>query len=144
MMIEGPAKCSCVVDTSGLHAIAAATGNLQSILLEKLSSGVIGVPACVWQEFSDLYEEEVAILAPHVGDKIALRKSTYIGAARIAEKLNSGFSRGAYDHYTELYTASIALNNGYRLLTSWDQVDQYVRMACDVVDVKTWVAELED
>jgi hypothetical protein len=143
-MNEGASKCACVVDTSGLHAIAAASGNLQSILLDKLKSGVIGVPACVWQEFGELYEEEVAILAPHIGNRIIMKKSTYVGAARIAEKLNSGFPRGAYDEYTELYTASIASNSGYRVLTSSDQVGQYARMDCDVVDIETWVDEIED
>jgi hypothetical protein len=132
------------VDTSGLHAIAAASGNLQSILLGKLKSGVIGVPACGWKEFSELYEEEAAFLAPHVGNKIVMRKSTYVGAARIADKLNSGFPRGAYDNHVELYTASIASNNNYRVLTSLDQVGQYAMMGCDVVDIETWVAELQD
>jgi hypothetical protein len=143
-MNEGAPKCSCVVDTSGLHAIAVASGNLQSVLLDKLKSGVIGVPACVWQEFEELYEEEVAILAPNIGNKIIMKKSTYVGAARIAEKLNSGFPRGAYDDHTELYTASIASNNGYRVLTSSDQRSQYDRMDCDAVDLETWVEEIED
>jgi len=143
-MTDGASKCSCVVDTSGLHAIAVASGNLQSILLDKLKSGAIGVPACAWKEFGELYEEEVAVLAPHIGNKIIMKKSTYVGAARIAEKLNSGFPRGAYDNHTELYTASIASNNGYRVLTSSDQVNQYARMDCDVIDIETWVEELED
>ncbi|UPT84279.1 hypothetical protein HAP41_0000028330 [Bradyrhizobium barranii subsp. apii] len=143
-MNEAAPKCSCVVDTSGLHAIAAASGNLQSILIEKLASGTIGVPACAWQEFDELYEEEAAILAPHISNKIIMKKSTYVGAARIAEKLNSGFPRGAYDNHTELYTASIASNNGHRVLTSSDQVAQYARMDCDAVDIETWVQELPD
>lgn len=142
-MAEG-AKCCCVVDTSGLHAIAMASGNLQSILLDNLKSGIIGVPACAWQEFSELYDEEVAMLASHIGNKIILKKSTYVGAARIAEKLNSGFPRGAYDNHTELYTASIASNNGYRVLTSSNQVSQYAKMNCDVIDIETWVEEFDD
>jgi hypothetical protein len=143
-MTEGTSNCSCVVDTSGLHAIATASGNLQSVLLAKLKSGVIGVPACAWQEFGELYEEEVAILAPHIGNKIIMKKSSYVGAARIADKLNSGFPRGAYDNHTELYTASIASNSGCRVLTSSDQMSQYARMDCDVVDIEMWVEELED
>ena len=123
-MTEEASKCSSVVDTSGLHAIAAASGNLRSILLDKLKSGVIGVPACAWQEFGELYAEKVAILAPHIGNKIIRKRSTYVGAACIAEKLNSGFPRGAYDNHTELYTASIASTNGYRVVTSSDQVSQ--------------------
>jgi hypothetical protein len=142
-MTEEVSKCSCVVDTSGLHAIAAASGNLQSILLSKLKSGIIGVPACAWHEFSELYEDEVAILAPHIGNKIIMVKSTYIGAARIAERLNSGFPRGAYDGHIEL-SASIASNNGYSVLTSSDQVSQYAGIDCDAVDIETWVENLED
>lgn len=143
-MNEATAKCSCVVDTNGLHAIAAASGNLQSILLEKLKSGVIGVPACALQEFGELYEEEIAVLAPHIGNKIIMKKLTYVGAARIAERLNSGFPRGAYDNHTELYTASIASNSGYRILTTSDQVHHYAKMGCDAVDLETWVEELEE
>ena len=143
-MTEEAAECSCVVDTSGLHAIAIASGNLQSVLFEKLKCGLIGVPACAWQEFGELYEEEAAILEHQIGNKIVMKKSTYVGAARIADKLNSGFPRGAYDNHTELYTAAIALNNGYRVLTSSDQVSQYAGMNCEVVDVETWVGELED
>lgn len=143
-MSDGAPNCCCVVDTSGLHAIATASGNLQTILLDKLKSGVIGVPACAWQEFSELYEEEVAILAPHICNKLIMKKSTYVGAARIAERLNSGFPRGAYDGHIELYTASIASNNGYRVLTSADEVGQYARMNCDVIDIETWVQELDD
>jgi hypothetical protein len=109
-----------------------------------LKSGAIGVPACAWQEFSELYEEEVAILAPHIGNKIIMKRSTYVGAARIADRLDSGFPRGAYDNNTELYTASIASNGGYRVLTSSDQVSQYAGMECDSVDIETWVEELED
>jgi hypothetical protein len=41
-----------------------------------------------------------------------------VSAARTAEKLNLGFPRGAYDDHTELSTASIASNNGYRVITS--------------------------
>jgi hypothetical protein len=143
-MTEEASKCSCVVDTNGLHAIAAASGNLQSILLSKLKSGIIGVPACAWQEFSELYEDEVAILAPHIGNKIVMKRSTYIGAARLAERLNSGFPRGAYDGHIELYTASIASNNGYSVLTSSDQISQYAGIDCDAVDIETWVGNLED
>jgi hypothetical protein len=137
-MTEGT-NCTCVVDTSGLFAISVASGNLQSILLDELKSGMIGVPACAWQEFSELYEDKSAILAPYIGNKIAMKKSIYVGAASIAEKLNSGFSRGAYDNHIELYTASIAAINGYRVLTSLDQFSQYVKMGCNVIDIETWV-----
>lgn len=143
-MAKEDSPCSCVVDTSGLHAIATASGNLQTILLDKLKQGVIGVPACAMQEFQILYEDEVSIIAPHLTNKIIMRKATYSGAARIAEKLNSGFSRGAYDNHTELYTASIALSNGYRVLTSMDQVAEYEKMECNAVDIETWVGQLDE
>jgi len=143
-MAEDEWQCSCVIDTSGLHAIAKASGNLQSILLDKLKQGVIGVPACAWQELNELYEDDAALLAPHIVNKIIMKKATYAGAARIADKLNSGFSRGGYDNHTELYTASIATNNSYRVLTSTDQVGVYQEMDCDASDLETWVAELED
>ena len=107
-------------------------------------NGAIGVPSCAWQEFGDLYEEEAAILAPHITNKIVMKRAVYAGAARIAEKLNSGFPRGAYDNNTELYTASIASNSGCRVLTSTDQVGQYAEMHCAVIDIETWVQELED
>jgi hypothetical protein len=139
-MIDG---CSCVVDTSGLHAIATATENLRTVLLEKLATGIIGVPACAWQEFVELYEDEAPIIVSHVAKKIIMKRSIYVGAARIAEKLNSGFPRGAYDNNTELYTASIALNHGVRVLTSMDQKSQYSKMNCEAIDIETWVDELE-
>jgi len=142
-MTKEGAKCCCVVDTSGLYAIATASGNLQSVLLDNLKSGVIGVPACAWQEFGELYEGEAEFLAPYIGNKIIMKKATYVGAARIAEKLNSGFPRGAYDNHTELYTASIASNNEYRIVTSAEQVSQYKKMECNVVDIETWVEEIE-
>lgn len=137
-------QCSCVVDTSGLLAIARTSGNMQTVLLEKLQNGSIGVPSCAWKEFGELYEEEAALLAPHIAHKIIMKKATYVGAARLAEKLNSGFPRGAYDNHIELYTASISLNAGFRVLTSEDQVSQYAKMKCDVIDIETWFAELKD
>lgn len=143
-MAEHASPCSCVIDTSGLRAVAKASGNLKSILLDKLKQGIIAVPACAWQEFQELYEDEAANLAPYITSKVILKRAIYAGAARIAEKLNSGFSRGAYDNHTELYTASIAINNDYRVLTSTDQVTEYKTMECDVSDLETWVEELDE
>ena len=86
-MTEEASQCSSVVDTGGLHAIAAVYGNLQSILLDKLKSGVIGVPACAWQEFGELYAEKVAIHAPHIGNKIIMKRSCRIRRAPWKTKL---------------------------------------------------------
>jgi hypothetical protein len=73
-----------------------------------------------------------------------MNKAIYVGAARIADQLNSGFSRGAYDNHIELYTASIASNKGYRVLTASTQVQEYNDMDCEVTDLATWVEELGD
>lgn len=143
MSEDGP-KCSSVIDTSGLHELAMASGNLKTILLDQLKQGIIAVPTCVWQEFEVLYEDEAANIAPYVTQKIIMKKAIYVGAARIADKLNSGFSRGAYDNHTELYTASIASNNGFCVLTASAQVREYNGMDCEVTDLVTWVEEIEE
>jgi hypothetical protein len=136
-------ECACVIDTNGLYDLATASGNLKTILLDQLKKGVIAVPSCAWQEFEDLYDEEAAEIKPYVTSRIIMKKAYYVGAARLADKLNSGFSRGAYDNHTEFYTASIATTNAYRILTSAAQVPVYDGMGCDVSDLETWVEELD-
>ena len=141
-MNEEEPGCSCLIDTSGLHELATASGNLKSIVLNRLQTGVIAVPTHVWQEFEDLYEDEAMELSPYVSKKIIMKKATYIGAARIADQLNSGFSRGPYDNHSVLYTASIASNNNYRVLTASTALNDYDGMDCDVSDLETWAEEL--
>lgn len=141
-MTDESSECSCVIDTSGLYDIATASGNLRTVLLDHLKKGVIAVPSCAWQEFEELYEEEAAEIKPYVTAKIIMKKAYYVGAARLADKLNSGFSRGAYDNHTELYTASIAITNSYRILTSAVQVTEYDGMDCEVSDLETWAEDL--
>jgi rRNA-processing protein FCF1 len=136
-------QCSCVIDTGGLHELANASGNLRTILLDHLKKGIIAVPTCVWQEFNELYEDEAAQLSAYVGNKIIMSKAVYVGAARIADKLNSGFPGGAYDNHSDLYAASIAINKGYRVLTTSIQVKEYTEMECEASDLATWVAELD-
>ena len=46
--------CSCVIDTSGLHELATASGNLKATLLARLKDGTVGVPSWAWQEFKNL------------------------------------------------------------------------------------------
>jgi hypothetical protein len=121
-----------------------ASGNLKTIILDQLESGIIAVPSCAWQEFQALYEDEAADIAPYVTAKIIMNRTIYIGAARIADKLNSGFSRGPYDNHTELYTASIAYQSNYRVLTATAQVNEYEGMDCEVTDLTSWVEELGD
>ncbi len=142
-MSDDPPKCSCVVDCSGLHEIASTgSNNLKSLYLDRLKEGAIAVPACVWKEFQELYDDEAVTLAPHIKIKINMKKAYYVGAASIADKLNSGFSRGAYDTQTDLYTASIASIEKYRVLTSASQVKQYEGMGCDVSELVSWANDL--
>jgi hypothetical protein len=138
-MSDEPQACSCVVDCSGLHDIASTkSNNLKSLYLDQLKKGIIAVPACVWKEFQELYDNEASELAPYVTVKINMKRSYYVGAARIVDKLNSGFSRGAYNSQSDLYTASIASIDEYRVLTSSSQLKYYNGMECEVTDLVTW------
>src|SRR4051794_36114313 len=116
---------SCVVDTDGLRGIAMSSGNLKGILVEHLKKGTIGVPTCAWQEFENLYPELAVSLKAQVGKRIIIKQAYHIGAAHIADKLNSGFPRGSYDDNIELLTASIAISHEYTILTSEAQVPIY-------------------
>jgi hypothetical protein len=143
MMGDDPPECTCVVDCSGLHEIAnLKSDNLKSLFLDQLKKGIIAVPACVWQEFQDLYDDEASSLELYVTIKINMKNAYCVGAARIADRLNSGFSRGAYDRQTDLYTASIAWREDYRLLTSTSQLTYYKGMGCKVSDLVAWAEEL--
>jgi hypothetical protein len=135
-------SCLCVVDCAGLYEIATTTSNnLKSLYLDRLSSGEIGVPSCVWNEFRELYEEEAAEIEGFVARKISMKRSYHTGAARIADKLNSGFSRGSYDSRTDLYTASIASIEGLVVLTSASQQSYYDDMDCEVSELGTWAED---
>jgi hypothetical protein len=134
--------CSCIVDTDGLRRIAGASGNLKGILLDHLKNGNIAVPACAWKEFANLYENEAEALKPYVTSRINMKKAYYVGAARIADSLNAGFPRGAYDEHVELFTASIAITNGYHILTSSAQASVYGELGCEASDHETWIDSL--
>lgn len=142
-MSDAPLKgCSCVVDCAGLHEIGSTkSDNLKSLYLDRLKKGNIGVPAIVWREYKELYEEEALIIEPSVAHKINMKRAYRVGAARIADKMNSGFSRGPYDSETDLYTAAIASIEGYKLLTSSSQVNEYDGMDCDVIDLISWAED---
>jgi hypothetical protein len=139
MAKEPKSDCSCVVDTSGLHAIASASGNLKPTLLAKLEDGTIGVPSWAWQEYQKVYEDEAVALSPHIKKRVQFTPQVNVRAARIAEELNIGFSRGAYDNHVELFTASIAINKDYIVLTSTDNVSAYDNMNCDVQNLESWI-----
>nr|WP_029084103.1 hypothetical protein [Bradyrhizobium sp. 6(2017)]QIG98578.1 hypothetical protein G6P99_44585 [Bradyrhizobium sp. 6(2017)] len=140
MMAKKPdSDCSCVIDTSGLHELANATGNLKAALIARLEDGTIGVPSWALQELRDLYEDDADELAPYIVKKIQLSTHVEVRAARITEELNLGFSRGAYDNHVELHTASVALNKGYTVLTSANNLAAYDGMDCAVMDLADWV-----
>src|ERR1700693_710194 len=101
MAKETKPDCSCVIDTSGLHAIANASGNLKAALLAKLEDGTIGVPSWTWQEFQTAFDDEAETIAPHITKRLQFSPQINVRAARIAEGLDLGFSRGAYDNHVE-------------------------------------------
>jgi hypothetical protein len=88
-----------------------------------------------------LYEGEAAQIEGYIAHKIIMKKSYHTGAARIADQLNSGFSRGSYDSETDLYTASIAFIEDMVVLTSESQLSYYDGMDCKVSDLGTWAGE---
>lgn len=135
--------CSCVIDTSGLHELAIASGNLKATLIARLADGTIGVPSWAWQEFKELYEDEAEELAPHIVKRLQLTPHVEVRAARITEELNLGFSRGAYDSHVERHTAAVALNKGYTVLTSAHNVTAYDGMPCVVKELAGWVDEID-
>jgi hypothetical protein len=143
-MCEDEPPCSFVVDCAGLHEIATTPSNsIKSICMDRLSKGIIGVPACVWQEFHELYEDEAAGLAAYVKRKIRMQKKYYIGAAAIADGMNSRFSLSAYDLRTEWYAAAICSIENYTLLTTSSQLNEYRRMdCCTVVEITAWAGNL--
>lgn len=143
-MTNAASQCSCVVDTDGLYCIAKASGNLKTLLLDHLKSGVIAVPVCAWQEFEKLYEDEAESLKPCIATRLTMKKAYHVGAASIADKLDSGFPRGIHDTNVELFTAAIASSNGYRVLTSSAQVAVYERMECEASDLESWVDEISE
>lgn len=141
-MSEGDSPCTFVIDCAGLHEVATTKSNsVKSTYLEHLSAGTIGVPACVWQEFETLYEDEAAALAPHVASKIRMKKNYLVGGAAIADSMNPGFSLSPYDEKTDWYAASICSIEGYTLITAVSQLKEYLKMnCCQVVEVNAWAA----
>jgi hypothetical protein len=143
MCEDGP-PCSFVVDCAGLHEIATTQSNsIKSICLDGLAKGIICVPACVWQEFHELYEDEAVSIAPHVKRKLRMHKKYYIGAAAIADGMDARFSLSAYDLRTDWYAAAICSIEKYTLLTMSSQLNEYQRMGCcTVIAITEWAGEL--
>jgi hypothetical protein len=141
-MIDDNPTCSCVIDTGGLHDVASATGNLKTVALNQLKNGAIAVPSWAWQELKEAYPEEADELSPYVTKRLVMKQSISVGAARIAERKNSGFSNGPYDNHINLFTAALATNGGYRVITAESELSTYEEMGCEACDVETWVTEL--
>lgn len=138
MAEEAKRGCSCVIDTSGLHRIATASGNLKVALLARLQDGTIAVPTWTWQEFRTLFDDEATAIEPHVTARLQFSTQVGVRAARITEDQSLGFSRGAYDNHVELFCASIALNKGFTVLTSADNLEVYDTMGCEAQDLESW------
>jgi hypothetical protein len=92
-------------------------------------------------EFKKLYEPEAAELAEYITKRIQFSLHVHVRAARITEELNLGLSIGAYDDHVERYTAALALNKNYTVLTSVDNVTAYSGMNCAVKDLGDWANE---
>jgi hypothetical protein len=145
MMAKEPdSDCSCVVDTFGLLEIATASANLKGAFIARLEDGTIGVPSWAWQEFQRLYEDEAASLSKHIVKRIAFSQHVHVRAAAITEELRLGFSLGAYDDHIELYTASVAINKHYTVLTSANNISAYDGMNCPVKELAVWIEEMGD
>ncbi len=120
------------------------SGNLKTSLLNQISSGMIGIPAMVWQEFKDLYPDKATALEPYVSATatIGMRKRAYTAkAGSIAEKLNSGFAVGPYDSGIEIQVAAISSVEKRPVLTSTPQLAQYKKMSCTAIDLENWLQQ---
>ena len=136
---DGEIECIYIIDCAGLREIATTTKNSSKAFCnELLSNGAIGVPACVWAEFAEMYPAEAEALSPYVKKKIRMKKAYLIGGAAIADKMNPGFPLSPYDELTDYYAASIAKIENRTLVTNGDsQVDLYKKMkACECVQVE--------
>lgn len=144
MMSESGLTCSCLADTHGLLEVAMQTsGNLKTSLLNQISSGIIGIPAMVWQEFKDLYPDKAIVLEPYISatSTIAMKKRAYTAkAGSIAEQLNSGFAVGPYDSGIEIQIAAISSVEKCPILTSTAQLAQYKKMSCGAIDLEHWLS----
>ncbi len=139
MKIEMATPMAYVIDTDGLRKIASASGNVRAVLIQRLESGEIAVPICVWHEFKEIYPDYASDIENSITNRIRMNKAYFVGAASIAERLNSGFPRGPYDDNVEMLTASIADCHGCSILTSKDQVSVYAAMGSVVMDIEDLV-----
>lgn len=138
-MSDGQIPCLYVIDCSGLHEIACTqSGNLKALYLDQISKGVIAVPTRAWDDFKEIYEDEVGFFENVNLTKIAVKKRHQIGAASLADKLNSRLSISSYNSQSDLYTAAIADSDGLQILTTTAQLKYYKNMDCKALDLSTW------
>lgn len=138
-MSDGPTQCSRIIDCAGLHELVHTSDNRRAYVLAELQAGNIGVAACAWSEFVECYEDEAATLEAYITVKFRNKKAYNVGAASLAQRLNSGFAPGPYDANTDLFTASIASKEGLEILTAPSRLKRYNGMKCAAVDVATWL-----
>jgi hypothetical protein len=130
------ASCIGVLDTDGLYAICELSDNEKQVLLDKLKLGEIEVPIIVLKEFKNLYPDKVNLIEESIYIKIKQNEKYRIGAASIADKLNSKFPRSSYDSDVELITAAIAKSKNYSVITSIKQSTVYKSMEVGVITIE--------
>jgi hypothetical protein len=145
-MTKDAPKPTCTVDCTGLLQIStiilkSKSNSLKAFFIEQLESGQIAVPAVVWQEFEEIFDDAAEGVKDHITKKITFRQKYTIGAAALADKTNSQFPRGAYDRQSDYYAASISVVEGITLLTDPDQLGYFAHMGCTVADPMSWAKE---
>jgi hypothetical protein len=135
--MNDPITSIYIIDCHGLREIVKTKSNsLRSLCLGFLEQGIIAVPTCVWDEFKDAYDDEAESIANSIAKKISMNKRYNAGAARVADRLNSGFSASAADSTTDFFAASIAMTDGFTLITTSDQVPFYNKVkTCKTIDI---------
>jgi hypothetical protein len=126
-----------IIDARGLREVVTTKSNsLKALCLDMLLKGAIAVPICVWDEFEDAYEDEADGIAASVTKKISMNKRYNAGAAKAAETLNSGFSLTESNWATDFFAASIAMTDGYTIITIPEQQPFYAKLpACKSLDI---------
>lgn len=142
-MSDSNSECESIIDVSGLCALMETCSNsTKSKTFDLLEEGVIAIPTMVWNEFKQLYEIEAEEISEHINVKIKSQLKYKLGAAKIADKMNSHFSSGPFDQNTDLYSAAIAGAEGLTLLTSPDKLAKYKDMDfCEFESLEVWIDE---
>ncbi|WP_156901275.1 hypothetical protein [Nisaea denitrificans] len=143
-MSDGSQPSEHIIDVQGLREISLMSGNLKQVALKRLEDGEIGVPAKVWSEFKEIYEDEADEIEPFVPNKIRITKAHHVAAARCADKMNSGFTLSPYDDNSNQYAAAISISQPATVLTDKHTLPFYSDVDCAAEDVTEWVASEAD